>query len=108
MFTFNGATFGAGPVNTSFVIGTSNFKVQPGEAIDHALADVTLGFYNAGVDGLFDNAGSPVAPVFLDGYVIPVTPSITALRSVLNARRYTAIDSAERDGHRQWTDRPDR
>src|SRR6185295_4358174 len=82
VFTFNAGTFGSGPTLTSFAIGTINFKVQPGGAIDDALADVTLGFYNAGVDGLFDNAGSPVAPAFLDGYVIP-GPSITAWRSVL-------------------------
>ena len=74
VYTFNAATFGAGPVSTSFTFGTINFTVQPGGAIGDALADVTLGLYSAGVDGLFDSVGAPVVPTFADGYVGPPVP----------------------------------
>ena len=71
VYTFNAGTFGPGPASTSFTFGTINFTVQPGGAIDDGLPDITLGFYNAGVDGLFDSAGAPVFPTFADGFVIP-------------------------------------
>ena len=42
------------------------------------MPDITLGFYNAGIDGLFDNAGNPVVPVFANASVVP-EPSAPAL-----------------------------
>jgi hypothetical protein len=79
VYTFNGATLGIGPVSTSFTIGTINFKV-PGAAtvLNDGLADISLGFYNAGVDGLFDNGGGSVAATFNGGAVVP-EPSTWAL-----------------------------
>ena len=62
VYSFNGATLGLGPSSTSFTIGTFSYTVTA--IVDDGLPDITPGFYNAGIDGLFDNAGLPVVPVF--------------------------------------------
>ena len=78
VYSFNGATFGAGPALGVFTLGTINFKaVAP---VTDLLEDVSLGFFNGGVDGFFDNAGNPVVPVFSGGYIDAVPePSAAAL-----------------------------
>lgn len=77
VYTFEAATFGLGPVNTSFTIGTINFT---GTAlVNDGLPDITLGLYNFGIDGLFDNAGNAVVPVFADGFVVPEPSTGTLL-----------------------------
>lgn len=63
--TFEAATLGTGPVSTSFVIGRISFTASA--PVTDGTADVTLGFFNVGVDGCFDNAGNAVAPVFVSG-----------------------------------------
>jgi hypothetical protein len=76
VYTFEAATLGAGPTSTSFTIGTIGYTVTA--LVDDGVPDITLGFYNLGVDGLFDNAGLPVVPVFADAAVVP-EPSAGAL-----------------------------
>ena len=69
VYSFEAATFGLGPANTNFTIGTINFTVTA--LVSDASADITLGFYNSSIDGLFDNAGNPVVPVSVNGFVTP-------------------------------------
>jgi len=77
VYTFEAGTFGLGPVSTGpFSIGTINFTVT--SIVDDAVPDITLGFYNVGTDGVFDNAGNPVAPTFVAASVAP-EPSAAAL-----------------------------
>ena len=67
--TFEAATFGSGPVSSSFVIGSISFKaIAP---VTDGLLDITLGLFNTGVDGIFDNAGGDLGPsaVFTGGQV---------------------------------------
>jgi hypothetical protein len=71
VYSFNGATLGLGPVSTTFLVGTINYTVLASIPAD-GLADITLGFYNIGIDGFFDNSGNPVTPLFNSGYVMPV------------------------------------
>lgn len=67
--SFEAGTLGMGPVGPpAFVIGTINFTVV-GVAND-GLADLTPGFFSVG-DGMVDNAGAALAPVFNPGFVIP-------------------------------------
>jgi hypothetical protein len=76
--TFEAATFGLGPVSTSFTVGTISYKALV--PVSDGLADVSLGFFNTGIDGYFDNAGNPVVPTFNPGYLVVVPePSIMAL-----------------------------
>jgi len=75
--SFNGATLGSGPVSTSFVIGSIDLKVAT--PVSDGLPDVTPGLFNLGIDGLFNNAGSAEAPVFLSGFVAVPEPMATAL-----------------------------
>jgi hypothetical protein len=76
VYTFEAATLGLGPVSTSFTIGTINFTATA--LVNDGLPDITLGFYNAGIDGMFDNAGFAVVPVFANASVVP-EPSTAAL-----------------------------
>jgi hypothetical protein len=69
VYTFEAATFGLGPASTSITIGTISYTVTA--LVNDGVPDITLGFYNAGVDGLFDNAGLPVVPVIADASVVP-------------------------------------
>lgn len=65
VYSFNGATFGAGPASTSFTVGTIGFEVNS------SLADISPGFFNVGVDGCYDSAGNPVVPTFETGPMVP-------------------------------------
>src|ERR1019366_5556974 len=68
--SFNAATLGLGPISTSFTVGTIDYQaVVP---VSDGLPDVSLGFFNAGIDGFFDNAGNPVVPTFNPGDVVVV------------------------------------
>jgi len=60
VLTFEGATLGLGPANRTFVIGELVLRVTDALATDGA--DLVLGLWNPGVDGLFDNAGADLAP----------------------------------------------
>ncbi len=91
VFTFEAATFADGPVSTRFLIGLVHFI-----AIDPKPdgADVGAGFFNAGIDSAFDNAGEPVAIEFADAEVVPEpeTPllmliGLAALRAIRRQRR---------------------
>ena len=77
--TFEAATFDLGPVSTSFTIGTINFTALV--PFTDGVADVTPGFLNTGIDGMFDNAGDAVIPIIEPGYIQAVLPeaSHTAL-----------------------------
>ena len=63
--------------NRDETIGTINFTVT--SLVDDAAPDITLGFYNGGIDGLFDNAGNPVVPLFVNGSVVPEPGTATLL-----------------------------
>lgn len=77
--SFNGATLGIGPVSTSFVIGSIAFTA-PMPATDSSL-DLTPGFFQPLIDGMFDNAGLPVTPVFSGGTLdlSPLGATVTTL-----------------------------
>jgi hypothetical protein len=66
-YTFNGATFGAGPTLTTFTFGYITYTV--GTPTTDLIEDISVGFFNGGVDGFFDNSGSPVVPTFSGGFV---------------------------------------
>ena len=76
VYTFNGATFGPGPASTTFTFGTISFTATA--LVDDGIADITPGFFNVGIDGLFDSAGFAVVPVFNPGFVVP-EPNAAAL-----------------------------
>jgi len=76
VLTFEAATFGAGPTEGRFVVGTVNFLVDA--PVDDGLFDVTPGLFNTGIDGVFDNGGMSGEPVFVPGSVVP-EPSCLAL-----------------------------
>lgn len=91
VFSFEAGTFGDGPVSTRFLIGVVHFM-----AIDPKPdgADVAAGFFNVGIDGVFDNAGDPVAIDFADAEVVPepstpllVLIGLVALRVIERRRR---------------------
>jgi len=79
--SFAGFTLGAGPVNGLHLLGTVNFKVN--SIVSDGFLDVIPGFFNAGVDGLFDNASAaiPMPPAnFVGGSVgVVPEPSVSAL-----------------------------
>ena len=60
VYTFEAATFGSGPVSSSFVIGSISFKATA--PLTDGLLDVTPGLFNVGVDGIFDNASGDKGP----------------------------------------------
>lgn len=55
LYTFEAATLGVGPVSRTFSIGSIEFRVGAGVLVDGP--DLRLGFFNTGVDGIFDNEG---------------------------------------------------
>ncbi len=69
VYTFDAATFGAGPVATMFAIGSISFVASA--PVTNASLDVTPGLFNVGFDGIFDNAGGDLGPgaVFVGGTV---------------------------------------
>jgi len=86
VYTFETATLGLGPANTNFTIGTINFTAAA--LVDDGVPDITLGFYNLGLDGLFDNSGNPVVPVFANGFLAPkplLRVALTSTNTVLIA-----------------------
>lgn len=89
--TFEAATFGAGPIDSTFIIGTIDFLVDA--IADDGLVDLTPGLFNAGIDGFFSNAGTPILPVFHPGHVVPEPISLTllALGAVLIVGRQAAV-----------------
>jgi hypothetical protein len=97
VLTFEAATFGPGPVSTSFVIGTINFTAL-GLLLDDSVADITPGFSNVGIDGLFDNGSldKGSATVFAPGFVIPVVPESSHLAMVFSGLLFVSFAG------RQW------
>ena len=75
--TFEATTLSNGPVSTSFVIGRINFTAP--SPVTDGTADITLGFFNVGVDGCYDNAGNPVVPTFVSGKVDLLPLIITSI-----------------------------
>ena len=70
VFTFEAATFGNGPVSTTFAVGTIQFTVKDPQSDG---VDLRSGLFNAGIDGFFDNAGESLAGVeFGTASVVPV------------------------------------
>ncbi len=83
VYTFEAVTLGTGPMNTNFLIGTIAFRIKT--PTNDNLPDMTLGLYNTGVDGVYDNAGNAVAPTFNSGLLTPRGPSLRAFRTVTNS-----------------------
>jgi hypothetical protein len=83
--SFNGATLGLGPVSTNFLVGTINFNVLA--AFESGSPTITLGFFNAALDGMFDNSGNPVTPVFQSGTVVVSPPRLSVLLTNANSIR---------------------
>lgn len=74
VYSFEAATLGLGPVSSTFTIGTISYKaIAP---FTDGVLDVTPGLFNAGFDGIFDNAGGDLGPttVFTGGKVDLVVP----------------------------------
>jgi hypothetical protein len=69
--TFDAETFGAGPTSGTFLAGLVHFVVT--NPTDDGMIDVTPGFFNTGVDGMFDNAnpGKAVNVQFFGATVVP-------------------------------------
>lgn len=69
VYSFQGGTFGTGPVSTSFIFGSIAFTAPT--PLTDGLNDVSVGFFNGGFDDIFNNAGVSVAPttVFVGGKV---------------------------------------
>ena len=69
VYTFDAATFAAGPVGTSFIIGSISFVATA--PVTDAPLDVTPGLFNTGFDGIFDNASGDLGPgaIFVGGRV---------------------------------------
>ncbi len=80
--SFEAATFGLGPVSSSFTIGTISFKATA--PLTDAFLDVTPGLFNIGIDGVFDNAGFDLSlgATFIGGAVM-VVPEPTTVTFVL-------------------------
>lgn len=81
--SFEAATFGAGPVSSTFRIGSISFTATA--PVTNGVLDVTPGLLNAGIDGIFDNASGDLGPgaIFVGGLVNfvpePSSRSILAL-----------------------------
>jgi len=79
ILTYEALTVGAGPVSTTFTLGTAVFLVSN---VSTDGDDVFSGFFNALVDGIVDNASQVVASVkFNDAAVndndVPAVPSLS-------------------------------
>ena len=62
VLTFEAVALGSGPANSSFVAGV--IKLTAAAVTSDALLDITPGFFNIGIDGAFDNSGSPASLLF--------------------------------------------
>lgn len=81
VFTFEAVTLGTGPSSTNILIGTIALKIPPTDY----LPDITPGLYNPGVDGVYDNAGNAVTPIFSSGLLTSPGPSLRASRTDANS-----------------------
>ncbi len=77
--SFEAATFGPGPVSSLFPIGTIKFKVL--SIVNDGSPDVSIGLFNAGVDGISDSVGGDLAPtaIYTAGRVVPEPGSVALL-----------------------------
>ena len=77
--SFEAATFGTGPVSSLFPIGTIKFKVL--SIVNDGSPDVSIGLFNAGVDGISDSVGGDLAPtaIYTAGRVVPEPGSVALL-----------------------------
>lgn len=97
VYTFEAGTFGLGPVSSTFKIGTISFTAT--SPVTNGAFDVTPGFFNTGIDGIFDNAGGDKGPTatFAGGRVNlvpePVGGALLALGAFgfLGTRRKRAV-----------------
>jgi hypothetical protein len=83
--TFEAATFGAGPVSTTFVIGQVRFLATASLVTDGS--DIFAGLFNSGIDGLFNNSGQDLGPTADFGEagvnLVPIPASLPLLGSGL-------------------------
>lgn len=76
VLTFEAATFGAGPTSARFLIGLVNFLVSDAKPDG---TDVIPGLFNTGIDGIFDNSGSPVSVEAIGAEVVPEPTTLVLL-----------------------------
>jgi hypothetical protein len=88
VLTFNAATLAAGPTSGPFLAGLVHFVAT--NPTDDGI-DVTPGLFNTGIDGIFDNAGSPPSIQFLGASVLPVPEPTTALLLVTGLAGLAAL-----------------
>ena len=77
VYLMNGGTLGNGPASTSFIISSISFTAAA--PTTDANADISLGFFNTGVDGCYDNTGNAVVPTFVSGKVDLVPLVVTSI-----------------------------
>ena len=91
VLTFEAATFGLGPVATTFAIGTIEFRVSSNVATDGP--DIFSGAFNVGFDAIFDNAGVGITGSASFGSAsvgAPVVPGLGLPGLALLAALFTA------------------
>jgi hypothetical protein len=67
--SFEAATLGNGPTTGPFLAGLVNFVTKT--PTDNGSDAVTAGFFQTGVDAMFDNAGKAVTPLFSGASLVP-------------------------------------
>lgn len=80
VWTFEAGTLGLGPTAATFTIGTIAYTATA--PVTDGTPDISLGLFNAGFDGVFDNLGNDVSAgvIFNNGFVNAVPePSTWAL-----------------------------
>ena len=82
---FEAGTVGLGPVSSLFPIGTIKFKVL--SVVNDGSPDVSIGLFNAGFDGISDNASGDLAPtaIYTAGRVVPEPGSVALLLTGMGA-----------------------
>ena len=87
VYSFNGGTFGTGPVSTSFIFGSISFTAPT--PVTNGVDDVSVGYFNlpGAIDDAFNNASVSVAPgtVFTGGKVNIVPEPCSAALLILGA-----------------------